>query len=61
MHKLPPLVHSKIGISVDGKDRGKVVKEKNEQLKRREAGYSHETKALKRDIEKRTQEKIQHG
>lgn len=61
MEPMTSKVHTQVGISVDGKDRGKVIKEKNEQLKKRHAGYEHETKALKKDIERQIQKKVKRG
>jgi hypothetical protein len=43
--------------SWNGKDRSKVIKEKNEQLKRRNAGYSHEQQSIKEKTTKALQEK----
>lgn len=52
--KMIPLVHSKVGISVDARDPGKVTKEKNEQLKKKHAGYKHEERHLRQDIAEKT-------
>ncbi|MFA5723968.1 MAG: zinc ribbon domain-containing protein [Candidatus Pacearchaeota archaeon] len=53
----PTRIHSKIGTSVDSKDPGQVTREKNNQLKRREDGYSHETSSLRDKIERQLKEK----
>jgi len=57
MKKLFPIsVHTKVGNALDGADIGRKVREKNEKLKKREAGYSHDDKNLRRDITKRLEE-----
>src|SRR5271157_5723697 len=53
-----PLVHTKVGTSVDARDPGKVTREKNEKLKKRESGYRHEERNLREDIKKKTQERL---
>ena len=57
----PRVIHTKIGVSVDGKDPGKKIQGKNDQLKRRESGYSHEEKNLREKIAKRVEEKERQG
>lgn len=51
----PLSAHTVVEGSVDSKDVGAVIKQKNEALKAREAGYSHESKNVRRDIESKTQ------
>lgn len=41
----------------DGKDRTKVITEKNDQLRKKFAGYSHEQKSIKERVTKMAQEK----
>jgi predicted nucleic acid-binding Zn ribbon protein len=53
----PTRIHTKMGTSVDSKDSGAVTREKNEQLKKREDGYGHETGALRDKIEKQVKER----
>ena len=50
-------VHVRVGNSVDSQNPGKVIQEKNEQLKRRESGYHHEERHLREDVERRVREK----
>ena len=54
----PMSVHTKIGSVIDSKSPGKRVKEKNEKLKKRESGYSHEQKSMRKDIERKVAEKM---
>lgn len=58
LSRMIPLVHGKVGVSVDSRDPGKVTKEKNEQLKKANAGYKHEERNLREDIARRTREKL---
>lgn len=53
----PVNVHTKIGTSVDSEDPGVVTMRKNEQLKRRESGYSHESDSLRDKIQKQIRKK----
>jgi len=43
--------------SWDGKDRSRIIKEKNEQLKRKNSGYEHEQQSIKEKTTKALQEK----
>jgi hypothetical protein len=45
--------------SRDGKDLGKVTKEKNESLKDKWSGYSYEQQSIREKVSKMTNEKIQ--
>jgi|GEM_PF-3272505 hypothetical protein len=45
----------KVDSKWNGKDRGKVIQEKNEQLKRRHAGMEGESRNLREEITKKTQ------
>ena len=56
--QFPTSVHTLIDSVVDSCDRGKVVKEKNERLKKMHAGYNHEQRALRRNIEEKTAAKL---
>lgn len=47
----PKSVHTKVGTSVDGKDVGKVVQQKNEQLKKQYGGYSYEEQNMRKHVE----------
>jgi len=59
MRKLMPnRIHAKIGASFDGRDVGTVVKEKNEKLKKKWAGYSYEQESLKEKINNAVQKKV---
>lgn len=59
MRKLfPKNVHAKIGVEFDSRDRGKVIKEKNEMLKKKHAGYSYEQKSLREKIQGSITEKL---
>ena len=54
----PTTVHTNIEHIVDGKDRGKVISEKNKKLKKMHAGYEHEEQNLRKSITKKVNEKI---
>ena len=43
---------------LNGLDTGKKIREKNEQLKKANAGYKHEERNLREDIARRTREKL---
>jgi hypothetical protein len=58
MQRMVSLVHTKVGTSVDSRDPGKVTREKNEKLKKRESGYKHEERNLREDIKRKTQERL---
>ena len=58
MKRKVPLVHTKVGTSVDARDSGKVTREKNEKLKKRESGYRHEERNLREEITKKTKERL---
>lgn len=51
-------IHTKIGASVDSKDVGKRIKQKNEQLKKKWSGYQRDDQNLRREITKMTDEKM---
>ncbi len=53
--------HVFIDGSWDGVPVGKKIQEKNEQLKRKYAGYSHEQKSMREEITRVTQEKLKHN
>ncbi len=48
-----------IGKTKDGMDRGKVTKEKNENLKEKWSGYSYEKQNIREKVTKMANEKIQ--
>ncbi|MFA5394964.1 MAG: hypothetical protein WC346_02990 [Methanogenium sp.] len=54
----PTALHTKIDSTIDSRDRGKVVTEKNKKLKKRHAGYEHEEQNLRKKITKQVNEKI---
>ena len=56
--QFPKSVHSRIDDVVDGIDRGVVIKEKNERLKKMHAGYDHEQRALRKDITRQATAKL---
>jgi len=58
MYKLVSIFHLKKGTSVDGKDPGKVIEEKNIQLKKKWGGYKHEEQKLRDKINKKVEEKL---
>ena len=47
-----------VGKEKDGKDLGKVIKEKNESLKKKWSGYSYEEQNLRSKINEMTEERI---
>ena len=49
--------HFVLDGSWDGKDRSRIIKEKNEQLKRKNSGYEHEQQSIKEKTTKALQEK----
>lgn len=51
-----------IGVEKEknGNDLGKVIKEKNESLKRKWSGYSYEEQNLRKKITKITEDKLKH-
>ena len=53
----PSSIHTKIGSSIDSRDVGKRVKQKNEQLKKKWSGYERDEQNLRKEITKRTEEK----
>jgi hypothetical protein len=53
----PSCIHTKIGPSIDSRDVGKGVKRKNEQLKKKWAGYERDEQNLRKEITRRTREK----
>jgi putative FmdB family regulatory protein len=55
--KFPTKVHTKVDTTIDSKDVGKIISEKNAQLKVRESGYKHEEQNLREKITKQVQEK----
>jgi formylmethanofuran dehydrogenase subunit A len=57
MHRMIAGAHTKIGMSMDAKDPGKVTMDKNEALKKRESGYSHEERNLRADIGRTIEER----
>lgn len=48
--------HFKIGSSWDGKPRGPIIMEKNNQLKKKHAGYSYESHRLREKINQQAQQ-----
>lgn len=50
--------HIKCGVVFDGRSRGKVIKEKNETLKKKYAGYAYEHQSLRDKVTKEVQKKL---
>jgi hypothetical protein len=57
IRQFPTSIHTKVGMSVDGADVGKVIQEKNERLKKAWEGYSYEEQNLRESIEKKVQKR----
>ena len=54
----PTTVHIGVDTSFDGTDGGKSVQEKNEQLKKKWAGYESDSKSLRTKIEEKVKENV---
>lgn len=54
----PTSFHTKIGVGLDGRNRGKVVQEKNERLKKMHAGYSGEEQNMRKEISEQIKKKV---
>lgn len=58
LRMLPNSTHTKVGASIDGKDPGRVTQEKNDQLKKKHSGYSHEQQSAREKITKHAQKAL---
>lgn len=51
-------IHAVVESTMDGRDRGKVVQEKNTALKKKYAGYAHEEQNIRKKITKLAQDRL---
>ena len=57
--EFPRSLHTRVGTSVDSKDSGSVIREKNEKLKAMFAGYGHEQESIREKVTRYAQEKVE--